>query len=305
MSAADIAKALGNTQRSGGWWRCRCPVHGSAGATLALRDGERGLIVYCHTSCRRDDIFAELHRLGLVGANAVVSAAAAPSDPAAEQFRRQAEAASRQRQISLARDIWQSALPATGTVVERYLRERRITIPVPITIRFIGMNTAYPWHPASGQRRPVLVAAVEHVEHGLVGVIRTFLAIDGSCKATLDPPRLFTGPVAGGAVRLGELRPDLPLIIAEGVESALAASELFGGPAWAALSAGGIERLILPPEARDIFVAIDRDRNGTGERAARRAAQRWVRQGRRVRLLIPDRIGADPNDLLRQAGYAA
>lgn len=46
-----------------------------------------------------------------------------------------------------------------------------------------------------------MVALVERVEYGPVGVSRTFLAIDGSMKATLDPPRLFTGPVGGGAVQ--------------------------------------------------------------------------------------------------------
>ncbi len=42
MTAAEIAAALGGGHRSGAWWRCRCPVHGSRGPTLALRDHERG-----------------------------------------------------------------------------------------------------------------------------------------------------------------------------------------------------------------------------------------------------------------------
>jgi hypothetical protein len=54
MLADKIAMALGAAQRSGQWWRCICPVHGSrAGhsATLALRDGDRGLITVCHAEC--------------------------------------------------------------------------------------------------------------------------------------------------------------------------------------------------------------------------------------------------------------
>jgi hypothetical protein len=39
-AASEIAKALGGAHRSGEWWRCRCPVHSSRGATLGLRDGE-------------------------------------------------------------------------------------------------------------------------------------------------------------------------------------------------------------------------------------------------------------------------
>ena len=51
MAVAEIAAALGGAPRSAGWWRCPCPVHGGRGATLALRDGERGLIVKCWVGC--------------------------------------------------------------------------------------------------------------------------------------------------------------------------------------------------------------------------------------------------------------
>jgi putative DNA primase/helicase len=302
LTAADIARALGGVFRSGVWWRCRCPVHGSAGASLALRDGDHGLIARCWAGCVLRDIYAELRRLSLL---ADAGGMIPPRNPEIDQCRREAEAADRHRRIELARDMWHSSLPASGTVVERYLRARGISRPLPPSIRFIGKFTAYGWHPRARERRPVMVAAVEHVEHGLVAVSRTWLATVGSGKATLDPPRLFTGPVAGGAVRLGEPRPNIPLVIAEGIESALAASELSGFAAWAALSADGIERLALPAEARDLLVAVDRDASGGGERAARLAAARWLAEGRRARLVIPDRIGADANDLLREVRHSA
>jgi putative DNA primase/helicase len=101
-------------------------------------------------------------------------------------------------------------------------------------------------------------------------------------------------------VRLGELRLDAPLVVGEGIESTMAASEISGWPGWAGLSAGGVERLVLPAEARDIRIVCDRDRSGIGERSARIAAAQWQGEGRRVRLVIPDRIGADANDLLRE-----
>jgi hypothetical protein len=53
MLAAEIAAALGGGYRSGGWDRSHCPVHQSGGATLALRDSPRGLIVHCHAGCPR------------------------------------------------------------------------------------------------------------------------------------------------------------------------------------------------------------------------------------------------------------
>jgi hypothetical protein len=47
MTAAEIARALGAASRSGAWWRCVGPVHGSRtgrSATMAPRDGDRGPI---------------------------------------------------------------------------------------------------------------------------------------------------------------------------------------------------------------------------------------------------------------------
>ncbi len=192
--------------------------------------------------------------------------------------------------------MWRSAIPASGTVVERYLRSRGIEIPVPPSIRFIGMHTSYGRHGPSGDRRPVMVAAVEHVENGLVGVSRTFLAIDGSCKATLDPPRLFTGPVAGGAVRLAPATETL--MVGEGIETCLAAMQATGMPAWAALSTSGLARLVLPAEVRTVIILADHDANGAGEHAARGAAARWEVEGRRVEVWMSPAVGQDANDLL-------
>jgi hypothetical protein len=221
-----------------------------------------------------------------------------PADPAAAE-------ADRERRIRLARDIWGQACPAAGTVVERYLRGRGISILIPPTLRYLPRGHCYAWHPWSGQRRPVMVAAVEHLEHGLVAAHRTWLAADGSDKATIRPERVTTGSVAGAAARLGALGADGCLAVAEGVESTLSAMELSCRPGWAALSSTGLRKLILPAEAQDIIIFVDRDPDGAGERAARRVAGRWLGEGRKVQLVIPDRVSADANDLLREARHAA
>ena len=93
MSAETIARALGEASRSGGWWRCRCPVHQSSGPTLALRDGPRGLIAHCHAGCSRDDVLAELRRLGLLDGDGQPGR----PDPAEIERRRAAEERDRQR----------------------------------------------------------------------------------------------------------------------------------------------------------------------------------------------------------------
>ena len=43
-TAETIAAALGGSYRSGAWWRCRCPVHHSNSATLAVRDAPKAAL---------------------------------------------------------------------------------------------------------------------------------------------------------------------------------------------------------------------------------------------------------------------
>jgi hypothetical protein len=102
VNGADIAAALGGGYRSSAWHRRRCPVHQSQGATLALKDGSRGLIVHCHAGCSRDDVLAELRRLGLLDDDGM---AVDLPDPAEIERQRAAEERKRQRRIAEALDF--------------------------------------------------------------------------------------------------------------------------------------------------------------------------------------------------------
>src|SRR5512132_258922 len=85
------------------------------------------------------------------------------------------------------------------------------------------------------------------------------------------------------------------LMIGEGIETCLAAMQATGHPAWAALSTSGLLSLDLPSDARDVIVLADAD--DAGQAAARDAALRWRREGRRVRIAYPPQ-GMDFNDML-------
>ena len=107
----------------------------------------------------------------------------------------------------------------------------------------------------------------------------------------------FCGPAKGGAIRIAAPIPNEWLIVGEGVESTASAMQLLDLPGWAALSAGGIENLILPPGVNKIIVAVDNDINGRGEWSARIAATRWLGEGRRVQITIPPIPGTDFNNI--------
>jgi putative DNA primase/helicase len=137
-----------------------------------------------------------------------------------------------------------------------------------------------------------------------VGVHRTYLRPDGSGKAAVETAKASLGPIAGGAVQLATNQPGRWTLIAEGIETALSVGQSCGLPAWAALSAGGIRNLVLPAEACMLLICVDNDANGVGQRAANAAAERFLAEGRRVRIALPPRPGLDFNDLLRGSASA-
>jgi hypothetical protein len=55
---------------------------------------------------------------------------------------------------------------------------------------------------------------------------------------------------------------------------------------------------VLPAIVQIVIILADNDRNGAGESAARTAGQRWVAQGRQVRIAMPPERGTDFNDVL-------
>jgi putative DNA primase/helicase len=151
-----------------------------------------------------------------------------------------------------------------------------------------------------------MVALVEHVQHGIVGVHRTYLCSAASGKADIakDWQKRSLGPIRGGAVRLGTPRKLKWFAVAEGIETLLSVTQACSIPGWAALSEGNMRALILPPEATHILVCVDNDGNGVGQRAGYDAAERWLAEGRRVRVAIPPEPDTDFNDVLTAAGYA-
>jgi putative DNA primase/helicase len=284
MTAETIARALGG-RRIGGTWLARCPAHDDRKPSLSIRHANDGkVLVHCHASCDQERVIAELRGLGLW-----------PSDgPRAPSRKVRAPVQHKLHpddigQSKSAFAIWGSAKQAQGTLVEVYLASRRIHLAAPIALRF-HPDLKHP----SGGIWPAMVGLVTRGYDGKpLAIHRTYLAHDGRGKAPVEPQKMMLGPCRGGAVRLGE--PDDMLMVGEGIESCLAAMQVTGNPAWAALSTAGLRVLELPGSVREVIILADGD--NPGEEAARDAALRWSREGRRVRIARPPR-GADFNDLL-------
>lgn len=291
--AIEITRAL-KGRWHGSYGLAFCPAHANTRTpALSLADGTDGrLMARCHAGCDFGSILDGLRALGLAEGG-MLGLRPDPESEAGRQHEARAEAARRGAQ---ARRLWEEALPVTGTLAERYLRGRGITCPLPGTLRFLSSC----WH-LSAQRFPALVALVEGGD--AFGVHRTYLRPDGGGKAAVEPAKAMHGAVAGGAVRLvsGAEGPDTPLVVAEGIETALSlASGLLSGPAavWAALSTSGLRALRLPSAPGRLTVAADGDEPGL--EAARALAARADALGWQVSLL-PAPQGRDWNDVLAPA----
>lgn len=187
---------------------------------------------------------------------------------------------------------------AEGDLVAVYLRGRGLVVPpFPSALQFVARL-----NDGDGALRPCMVASIRDQQGRGVSLHRTFLTSDGTRKAEMASPRkLMPGSLPKGvSVRLADFQEGEPLGIAEGIETALSASALFGMPVWAALDASKLEGWRPPRGCKAITIFGDNDRNYTGQRAAYGLARRLTNEGMQVQVEIPKPPGADWNDILKR-----
>jgi putative DNA primase/helicase len=198
--------------------------------------------------------------------------------------------------IGAVTSTWERCPPVTpDSVAGRYLIGRGCTLPHP--------DGHLRWHPRcqhpSGDKGPALVALVTHaVTAEPMTLHKTWLMADGSGKARLDKPRLLKGgyPKKGGVIRLW---PDeevtYGLAIAEGIETALSAGQLFT-PVWSCIDAGNLSTLPVLDAIQSLTIVVDHDEQGI--LAANECGRRWAEDGAEVVLWVPPTEGQDLNDYL-------
>ncbi len=194
------------------------------------------------------------------------------------------------KRTRLLNDLWRSGTPAApGDAIARYLASRRLPLPTnPRVLRYVA-NTRAP----SGSTHPCMVAMIAGQDGTPTSLHRTFLGPNG--KADLDEPRA-TMPGAipdGAAIRLTD--PAATLGIAEGIETALAATKLFGIPVWAAINSTMLAKWQPPADTCTVVVFGDNDQKFGGAAAAYALAHRIAtgRDPRAVTVKIPETIGHD------------
>ena len=144
-----------------------------------------------------------------------------------------------------------------------------------------------------------MIARVTDANDMGVNVHRTFLKAQPDGTVAKVEKKLMRGEVPkGSAIRLQEPKNGV-LGIAEGIETALSATRLFGVPTWSVISTVGMMNWLPPEGVHTVVVYADNDENYAGQAAAYAIANKLVVQhGRKVEIRIPPRVGWDWNDTL-------
>ena len=113
------------------------------------------------------------------------------------------------------------------------------------------------------------------------------------------------GSISGMAVHLFPVPENGRLVIAEGIETALAARELFHTHDWglsAALSANSMAKYWFSDDLKEIVIIADNDTpRPIGFKAAHDLAVRAIKQGIKARIWQSDTLGYDALDELKEA----
>ena len=189
--------------------------------------------------------------------------------------------------------VWEGSRAVTrGDPVWQYLNRRLGLEIVPADLR---LHPALRYTDEDGRdlgRFPAMVARIRYPDGAGASIHRTYLTNDGHKAPVPQVKKIMAGkPLNTGAVRLGAA--GMTLGIAEGIETALAASQRFGAPVWAATNAVLLESWVPPEGVSRVLIAGDNDASFTGQAAAFSLARRLVRDGLAVEIHLPDQMGKD------------
>lgn len=201
-----------------------------------------------------------------------------------------------------ARRLWAISKSLAGTLADRYLTDRGITVARQNSLRFHPGCWYRPGPhdlPGTRARWPALIAAVTSNSGTITGIHRTWLDPAGG-KAPIATPRRAMGHLLGQAVRFGEA--DDVIAVGEGVETMLSLRTLMPSlPTAACLSASNLAAFKWNDRIRRLYIAREADPAGkwaTETLAARADAAS-------IDAIPIDSISGDLNDDLRQLRHEA
>lgn len=237
--ARTIVERLNGTWRQGKGMCC-CPAHDDRTPSLSVTLGRKAILFHCFAGCSNENVIAALDRQGVRSRELFDGSGPGKAD--------------RQNQSDFspnARRLWQSASAISDSPVERYLAQRGLQ-RASDQFRYLERTPLGPR--GAVEFLPAMLAAVT-TDIGVIAVHRTFLDVASGKLAGFERPKRALGSLGFGAVRVA---PPVQgrLGLAEGIESALAAMQLFGIPCWATLGNERFGLVSIPESVRGLSVIL-------------------------------------------------
>lgn len=298
VTASDIAHFLRLRPAGPNEWRGLCPLHHDKVPSFSINDKLGRPYACCHAGCSQRDVIGYLQDNGLWPGkrNGVAFEEVTYEKRRVLDRQNEAEIEGRRRE---AEAIFYSCSPdIENTPAEAYLRRRGIWDARSDDFRF----GVIPYGKQKWCLPALVVPRLDTRTHEFRGIQRIYLQSDGR-KYERGTAKLSLGSGVGAAALLHE--PADRLILAEGMETALAAMLLFHAPAWA--MCGGFPKDIwLPRSVKHVLLAADNDaetnKNGLPKQTSFMKAEvlrpRIEQTGRRVSVRMPKTVGADYDDVL-------
>jgi hypothetical protein len=289
-SKKQLARALGG-EICGNQILAPGPSHSAEDRSLAVKVTPDGFVV--HSFAGDDPIVCRDYVRGRLGLPAFGGSERRrpPRREKREPHR------SEQSSADYALKLWGEARDLRGTLAEKYLSGRGILVAEDFghAIRF------HPACPFGKEGFPALVSLIRNIETDAPqGIQRTALAPDGKAiKRNRKTFRMTLGAAKGGAIKVDlDEHVAMGLCVGEGLESVLTGRQMGYAPAWALLSASGIEEFPILSGLEGLTIFLENDE--ANRQAANECGLRWREAGRGVFTLEPE-TGNDLNDEVCEA----
>ena len=260
---------------------CCCPAHDDRTPSLSVTLGRKAILFHCFAGCLNEDVIAALDRQGFRSRDLFNG-----SDVRSIERQTHGDFSPN------ARRLWQSGTAISDGPAAQYLAQRGL-LPASDQLRYLARTPLGPR--GAVQFLPAMLAAVTS-DIGIIAVHRTFLNVESGKLAAFDRPKRALGSLGFGSVRLA---PPVQgrLGLAEGIESALSAMQLFGISCWATLGNERFGLVAIPEGVRELHLFIDNDAGGA--LAEKRALKAYAAPHRVIHSRAPASPGFDWNDELK------
>lgn len=265
MSLEKIIELTNATQYgSFGSFVGHCPTHNDKNKSLSItKTTDNKILLKCHAGCSQGSII---------------------------DFFKSNNAWHSQQNIifndkqALAKTLWEASDELSDNDhATRYFKLRGLILPsLPKSLRF-NSNC---YNSELKGNALALVCKIQNSGNDLIGVQRIYLDRDGN-KLKVESPKKILGTCTGGFVELkADLLSDV-IHITEGIETGLAIFSSFNETTLCAVSANNLSKVLTDKTVKTIHIWADKDKSGTGQREAEKAAKEFSSRGIQVFVHLP------------------